>query len=711
MPAYAGVPLTVEHVRRRPRVVAGARTPSVDWRRSTRGRRHRRRARHARPAPRPALDALVAAGRDAATPVAVTERGTTHRAAHRRDDARRRRGDAWSTRRSRPLLAVVGRRRGACASTLSWFETKPLFGWEVLVPRTKEQAGVDDRPARARTAPAPTVVPTISVEPPRTPQQIERAVKGLVTGRYEWVGFTSVNAVRAIREKFEEFGLDARAFAGLKVAAVGGVTAAGAARLGHRARPGAHRASSPRAACSTSGPTSTTMLDPINRVFLPRADIATDTLVAGLQEMGWEVDDVTAYRTVRAAPPAAPVRDAIKNGSLRRRALHVELDGAQPGRHRRQAAPHRPSSRASARPRPRRPRSTACGSTCSPRADRRGPRRRARRPRRARSRSPRSEAGEAVLRPEPAPSRRPPTGHLSVGGFPTVAARGGCGSSPAMRRLVAETRLHPAELVLPVFVREGIDEPVADRGDARASCSTPSTRSWSRPRRGVEAGLGGIMVFGVPVDKDARGSGADDPDGILNVALARLVHEVGDDLVVMADLCLDEFTDHGHCGVLAADGSVDNDATLERYASMALAQAAAGAHVLGLSGMMDGQVGVRPRGAGCRGLHRHGDPRLRGEVHLRALRPVPRGGAVLARRRPRDLPAGPRQRHRGAARARARHRRGRRHRHGQAGRAAPRRHRGGGGDVAGSRCGVPDLGGVLADRGGRGSAAGSTATG
>jgi porphobilinogen synthase len=110
-------------------------------------------------------------------------------------------------------------------------------------------------------------------------------------------------------------------------------------------------------------------------------------------------------------------------------------------------------------------------------------------------------------------------------------------------------------------------------------------------RRCVKAGLGGIMVFGVPTTKDARGSGADDPSGILNVALARLVQEVGDDLVVMADLCLDEFTDHGHCGVLAADGSVDNDATLDRYASMALAQAATGAPVLGLSGMMDGQVG------------------------------------------------------------------------------------------------------------------------
>ncbi len=161
--------------------------------------------------------------------------------------------------------------------------------------------------------------------------------------------------------------------------------------------------------------------------------------------------------------------------------------------------------------------------------------------------------------------------------------------TPALRRLVAETRLHPAELVLPVFVREGITEPVpvsAMPGVVQHTLESLVVEA----RRCVDAGLGGIMVFGVPGAKDARGSGADDPTGILNLALRRLVDEVGDDLVVMADLCLDEFTDHGHCGVLDSDGAVDNDATLERYASMALAQADTGAHVLGLSGMMDGQV-------------------------------------------------------------------------------------------------------------------------
>ena len=161
--------------------------------------------------------------------------------------------------------------------------------------------------------------------------------------------------------------------------------------------------------------------------------------------------------------------------------------------------------------------------------------------------------------------------------------------TPAIRRLVAQTRLHPADLVLPVFVREGIEEPVPISAMPGVVQHTLDSLV-EEAHRCVQAGLGGIMVFGVPITKDAQGSGADDPDGILNVALARLVEAVGDHLVVMADLCLDEFTDHGHCGVLGDDGSVDNDATLERYAAMALAQAATGAHVLGLSGMMDGQV-------------------------------------------------------------------------------------------------------------------------
>ena len=161
----------------------------------------------------------------------------------------------------------------------------------------------------------PEEVPTISVEPPRNPQQMDKAVRGLVEGRYEWIAFTSVNAVRAVREKFEEYGLDARAFSGLKIAAVGDKTAAAHRRLGPARRPGAVGRAVGRGLLE-DWPPYDEVLDPINRVFLPRADIATETLVAGLIDLGWECDDVTAYRTVRAAPPPAPTRDAIKTGKF-----------------------------------------------------------------------------------------------------------------------------------------------------------------------------------------------------------------------------------------------------------------------------------------------------------------------------------------------------------------------------------------------------------
>jgi porphobilinogen synthase len=160
-----------------------------------------------------------------------------------------------------------------------------------------------------------------------------------------------------------------------------------------------------------------------------------------------------------------------------------------------------------------------------------------------------------------------------------------------LRELVAETTVEARQLVLPVFVREGATEPVP-------ISSMPGVVQHTRDSlkraaaEAAELGLGGLMLFGVPERKDARGSGGCDADGVLNVAIRDVVAEVGDALPVMADLCLDEFTDHGHCGVLAADGSVDNDATLEVYAAMAVAQASAGVDVVGPSGMMDGQVAV-----------------------------------------------------------------------------------------------------------------------
>jgi len=164
-------------------------------------------------------------------------------------------------------------------------------------------------------------------------------------------------------------------------------------------------------------------------------------------------------------------------------------------------------------------------------------------------------------------------------------------TSSAMRRLTAETRLHAADLVLPMFVREGLTE-----ASPISSMPGVSQHSLDSLRRALveaaEAGVGGVMLFGIPTVRDAEGSGASDPDGILNVATRVAIEEVGDALVVQTDLCLDEFTDHGHCGVLDAHGVVDNDRSLDRYRAMGLAQAEAGSHLLGLSGMMDGQVGA-----------------------------------------------------------------------------------------------------------------------
>lgn len=172
-------------------------------------------------------------------------------------------------------------------------------------------------------------------------------------------------------------------------------------------------------------------------------------------------------------------------------------------------------------------------------------------------------------------------------GFPVSRPRR-LRATPAMRRLTAETRLNAAELILPLFVREG--------SEATPITSMPGVvqHTLDSVRRVVveaaELGLGGVMIFGVPAVRDATGTGATDPDGILNLATRVIASEVGDTLVVQTDLCLDEFTDHGHCGVLDVSGRVDNDATLVRYAEMAIAQAEAGSELLGLSGMMDGQV-------------------------------------------------------------------------------------------------------------------------
>ena len=164
-------------------------------------------------------------------------------------------------------------------------------------------------------------------------------------------------------------------------------------------------------------------------------------------------------------------------------------------------------------------------------------------------------------------------------------------TTPALRRLVAETSLSAGQLILPAFIREGIADPNPISSMPGVVQHTTETLKRAAAEA-VELGLGGIMLFGIPETRDATGSAGLDPDGVLNRAIRDVRAEVGDELVVMGDVCLDEFTDHGHCGVLDVRGRVDNDATLEIYAEMAVAQAEAGAHVLGPSGMMDGQVAV-----------------------------------------------------------------------------------------------------------------------
>ncbi|RFS83750.1 bifunctional uroporphyrinogen-III C-methyltransferase/uroporphyrinogen-III synthase [Actinomadura spongiicola] len=308
VPGYAGIPLT-DADNREVRVVDVARG-GVDWERFA-APGATLVILNAENAVGEVCKSLVAAGRPDSTPAAMTSHGTTTEQETVVSTLQKLASDTKGM--ESPALIIVGDVVG-WRDRLSWFETKPLFGWRVLVPRTKEQAASLSDQLRAYGA-VPDEVPTISVEPPRTPQQMDRAVKGLVTGRYEWVVFTSTNAVRAVREKLVDYGLDARAFAGLKVAAVGEQTAAALVEFGVQPdlTPSGEQSGE---GLAREWPPYDEDLDPINRVLLPRADIATDVLIARLTELGWECDDVTAYRTVRAAPPPAPIREAIKGGGF-----------------------------------------------------------------------------------------------------------------------------------------------------------------------------------------------------------------------------------------------------------------------------------------------------------------------------------------------------------------------------------------------------------
>ena len=312
VPSYAGLPLGSSHT------VADVRDPHVDW-----------AALAAAPGPlilqatashlADAASTLIEYGLADTTPCVVTAQGTTcqQRSVETTlgglNDKAALGANEPAGPLTGPLVVTIGKTVTNRAK-LNWWESRALYGWTVLVPRTKDQAGEMSEKLVSHGA-LPIEVPTIAVEPPRSPAQMERAVKGLVDGRYQWVVFTSTNAVRAVWEKFNEFGLDARAFSGVKIACVGQSTADRVRAFGIEPElvPSGEQSS---LGLLDEFPPYDDVFDPVNRVLLPRADIATETLAEGLRERGWEIEDVTAYRTVRAAPPPAHTREMIKTGGF-----------------------------------------------------------------------------------------------------------------------------------------------------------------------------------------------------------------------------------------------------------------------------------------------------------------------------------------------------------------------------------------------------------
>ncbi len=317
VPAYAGIPVTHRGITQDVAILSGHVDPtepssSIDW-----------SALAAGPGTLVLLmgvekigkiaACLVEHGRPGDTPVAMTRWGTTadQRTVVATLDTIEH--EAAAAGMTAPAVTVIGdvvRLR----DRLSWWESRPLFGMRVLVPRTRQQAGALSEQLRTLGA-TPVELPTIAIEPPRNPAPMERAVSGLVQGRYAWVAFTSTNSVRAVRERLEEIGLDARVFSGVKIAAVGDATSDALQSFGLRPDlvPSKEMSSEAMAA---EWPWHDDVLDPLDRVLLPRADIATENLVAGLKAKGWAVEEVTAYRTVRAAPPPVEMRDSLRAGAF-----------------------------------------------------------------------------------------------------------------------------------------------------------------------------------------------------------------------------------------------------------------------------------------------------------------------------------------------------------------------------------------------------------
>lgn len=453
---------------------------------------------------------------------------------------------------------------------------RPLDSLRILVPRGGAWGeGIAER-IRARGG-IPTVAPLVRIEPPEHPDELAAAVARWNSGAFDWLVVTSANAVTALVEAGIQRRPSRGAMSRARTAAVGPATEQ------------ALRDASIEVDLAPSRDFSAAGLavalleelgdDPV-RVLLPLSDLAGHAIEQTLQQAGHTTERVTAYRTVTALPDIAVTHAAheglfdailVTSGS----AASAIAAGLAPLPETTRLVAIGPPSAAALEKAGLQAHVVASSHTVDGLLDA------------AAGLSPDPEPPRVAVAPNTSVFResRPMTHRFSVGSRRPRRLR----STAAMRRLVAETRLHPADLVLPVFVREGLSEP-------QPIVSMPGVQQHTldslrrAATEAAEAGLGGVMLFGVPVQRDSRGSGADDPNGILNLATAAVAAEVGDALVVQTDLCLDEFTDHGHCGVIDDAGRVDNDETLERYRAMALAQAEAGSQLLGLSGMMDGQV-------------------------------------------------------------------------------------------------------------------------
>jgi uroporphyrinogen III methyltransferase/synthase len=317
VPAYAGIPVTHRGRTQDFAVVSGHVDPaapdsSVDWRALAVGPGTIVLLMGVEKIGKIAAK-LIEHGRAGDTPVAMTRYGTTARQKTVVADLNTIEEAARNAGMTAPAVTVIGLVVGL-RDKLNWYESRPLFGMTVLVPRTRQQAGTLSFEVRALGG-EPLEVPTIAIEPPRNPEPMRKAVSGLVQGRYQWVAFTSANAVRSVREGLESVGLDPRALAGVKIAAVGDATVDALREWGLFCdlRPDVAMSSEELA---KAWPPYDPQLDFLDRVLLPRADIATEALVSGLKAKGWAVDEVTAYRTVRAQPPADTVKAAVRNGDI-----------------------------------------------------------------------------------------------------------------------------------------------------------------------------------------------------------------------------------------------------------------------------------------------------------------------------------------------------------------------------------------------------------